>query len=356
MKYQLLTEKDFKVSSWTGGKTKELAIFPEDGNYLERRFIWRLSSATCELAESDFSKLPDFDRVLMVLKGQVVLAHEGVRMAKLAEYEQDSFDGAYKTKSFGQITDYNLMVAKGGRGFLEAVEAKADSESMRLDDFEDYKDKTMGLFVAEGFATVTVGGETLMAACGSQLVVNAKAGENVEVSMMGEGKCVVSRIYYSYAREEFGPVEIPAEKASFDDFKKCFYLANTSFRGANFIFKNKKNEWLDEALKKAIRKIDGFYLTYIVYVIGAIAALTLTKDASAGSIALWLAIWTLIDFVLVSPLMYMLVVPKPVGKHIKDVDKLTPYEQQVYEREMNTNERVEKLMKKYKAPEDRAGK
>lgn len=356
MKYQLLTEKDYRSSEWTGGKTRELAIFPEDGNYLERRFIWRLSSATCESEESEFSRLPDFDRVLMVLEGQVVLAHEGVRMAKLGEYEQDSFDGAYKTKSFGKITDYNLMVAKGGRGFLEAVTAKAESETLTLEDFEEYKDKTMGLFVAEGFAAVTVGGETLMAACGSQLVINAEAGENVEISIMGEGKCVISRIYYSYAREEFGPVEIPAEKAGFDDFKKCLYLANTNFRGAGFIFRRKKKEWLDEALKKAIRKIDGFYLTYIVYVIGAIAVLTVTKDASAGNIAIWLAIWTLIDSILVSPLMYMVVVPKPVAKHIKDIDKLTLYEQKVYDAELNTNERVEKLMKKYKTPEERSRK
>ena len=46
--------------------------------------------------------------------------------------------------------------------------------------------------------------------------------------------------------------------------------------------------------------------------------------------------------------MYMAVVPKPVRKHIKDIDHLTPYEQRVREKQLATNERVEKIMKKYK--------
>ena len=113
MEYKLYRESDFRVSNWTGGKTKQLAIFPESASYLERNFLWRLSTATCEKEESLFSRLPDFDRVLMVLEGSVVLAHQDVRVARLQELEQDRFDGAYTTKSFGRITDYNLMVAKG---------------------------------------------------------------------------------------------------------------------------------------------------------------------------------------------------------------------------------------------------
>ena len=44
----------------------------------------------------------------------------------------------------------------------------------------------------------------------------------------------------------------------------------------------------------------------------------------------------------------MLAVPKPVAAHIKDVDKLTPYEQKVRDRELGRNERTEKLLKRYK--------
>ena len=40
--------------------------------------------------------------------------------------------------------------------------------------------------------------------------------------------------------------------------------------------------------------------------------------------------------------------PKPIRKHIKEIDKLTPYEQKVRNAELGRNERVEKMMKKYK--------
>ena len=113
MRQYLLKEENYNTSNWTGGRTKELAIFPAQSKYLDRNFIWRLSSATVETEESDFSKLPDYDRVLMVLEGEVVLSYEGQRVARLKELEQDRFDGAWKTKSFGRITDFNLMVRKG---------------------------------------------------------------------------------------------------------------------------------------------------------------------------------------------------------------------------------------------------
>jgi len=116
MKCSLRKEENYSISNWTGGKTKELAIFPRASKYLDRNFIWRLSSATVELDESDFSKLPDYDRVIMVLKGSVVLTYDGKKTVKLNELEQDSFDGGWKTKSFGRITDFNLMVRKGGDG------------------------------------------------------------------------------------------------------------------------------------------------------------------------------------------------------------------------------------------------
>ena len=58
--------------------------------------------------------------------------------------------------------------------------------------------------------------------------------------------------------------------------------------------------------------------------------------------------WFLIDIFLISPSLYLAVVPKPVRKHIKDINNLTPYEQRVLEKQLATNERLEKLLKKYK--------
>ena len=46
-----LTESDYRISDWSGGKTVQIAIAPEDAQYADRAFLWRLSSATVDLDE-----------------------------------------------------------------------------------------------------------------------------------------------------------------------------------------------------------------------------------------------------------------------------------------------------------------
>lgn len=155
MEYRIYREDDFVKSGWTGGTTCQLAIFPENTKYLDRNFIWRLSSAVCEKEETVFSRLPDYDRVLMVLSGNTVLAHQDVRVARLGELEQDRFDGAYLTKSFGRITDYNLMVAKGNQGFLDVIMPEAESSEPAREVYPDYELYTCAFYCRSGFAAIT---------------------------------------------------------------------------------------------------------------------------------------------------------------------------------------------------------
>ena len=68
------------------------------------------------------------DRRAVLDDGEVVLSHEGQRVARLKELEQDRFDGAWKTKSFGKITDYNLMVRKGSEGYLDVIMPENESK------------------------------------------------------------------------------------------------------------------------------------------------------------------------------------------------------------------------------------
>ena len=79
-----------------------------------------------------------------------------------------------------------------------------------------------------------------------------------------------------------------------------------------------------------------------------IFAMLIYGHISSGTAVLLIAAWILADCLLVSPLIYMPFMPKPVRKHIKDVNNLTPYEQRVREEELGRNEHLEKVMKKYK--------
>ena len=350
MRQHLFKEENYSTSNWTGGRTKELAIFPEESKYLDRNFIWRLSSATVETEESDFSKLPDYDRVLMVLEGEVVLSYEGQRVARLKELEQDRFDGAWKTKSFGKITDFNLMVRKGNEGYVDLIYPEPENKEFTSTFDTELPLATHALYCKEGYGVVTCGGETHMVSAGQLLVMEFDAGETAAYSVMGEGVIIRSQIFYGDMKEELFAEEIPAEKGSFDDFKCCVYLANVQFRWANYIVKKLRTQWFDEALSAAIKRVEKLYLTTIVMLLGVVGvfAVYYSQQLSSAATFLLTVAWLAADCLLVSPLIYMAFMPKPVRKHIKDINNLTPYEQRVREEELGRNEQLEKMMKKYK--------
>ena len=108
-----LTPADYVTTQWSGGATTQLAIAPKGAVYADRDFLWRLSSATVELDESDFTPLPAYDRVISTLRGDMVLAHNGGERLTLHPYEIHDFSGADDTHSWGRCTDFNLMLRRG---------------------------------------------------------------------------------------------------------------------------------------------------------------------------------------------------------------------------------------------------
>lgn len=358
MRYTLHKNDDYSTSRWMGGTTTEFAIFPDNTNYLDRNFIWRLSSANIDVDESNFSSLPDYDRVIMVLEGEVVLSYEGERVARLKSLEQDRFDGAWKTKSFGKIKDFNLMVRKGCEGYLDLIMPESKSVKYESTQESTKNFKTHALYCKEGYFVVSANGESHMVSQGELFVMEGQVGEEPEYALMGEGIVIRAQIFYDDMKSEVGPEIIPSEKGTFDDFKKCIFLANTQFRGAKYIFKSLKRLWYDEALSSAIKKVEQFYLTFIAFFAGilAITMAAINLELTAGIMAVMVLIWVLLDCLVVSPLIYMPFMPKPIAKHIKDIDKLTPYEERVRALEVGQNTSTEKLLNKYKNTGKNLGK
>ena len=91
----LLRVNDFQVSDWSGGKTKQLYLSPPTGHYGKRDFDYRLSTATVELAESQFSDLSGFHRILMSLDHTLHL-HNASRQEEtvLAPFTPYFFEGS----------------------------------------------------------------------------------------------------------------------------------------------------------------------------------------------------------------------------------------------------------------------
>ncbi len=128
-KFCIIKKGEQKTSSWSGGTTTEIFIFPESSSYAARNFDFRISSATIEVSESDFTKLDGVTRHLMILNGAIELCHDGENKITLKPYAEYIFDGGRNTKSFGICTDFNLMLRNGYSGNLKAVQG---TEQLRM--------------------------------------------------------------------------------------------------------------------------------------------------------------------------------------------------------------------------------
>ena len=324
-----------------------MAIFPEDADYEARDFIWRLSSATADQEESVFTKLPDYDRVLMVLEGDAVLAYEGQRVARLKELEQDRFDGGFSARSFGKIRDYNLMVRKGGEGYLDVLKLTEQSQVLERDDPTGFDHACQAFYCHQGYGVVVADGHTSMVREGQQLVIRYHPDEPATIAAMGDGILIRAQIYYQDMA--VSAPEIPDEKGTFEDFKECVKLSLTNFRGSRFVFRYLNDICYDESLKRGIQRIERCYLPMVVWFVGiAVLGIYGGSRLSPLPVLYGLVGWTALVMLVLSPLLYFLAVPKPVKAHIKALGNLTEHEKRIYRQGQEANPMLEKILKKYK--------
>jgi environmental stress-induced protein Ves len=176
MTIQQFTAADRKPINWASGTSTEIFIYPSNGSFAERKFVFRISTATVEAEESTFTFFEGITRHLMVLKGKLELIHQGRYTKHLEPYHQDVFSGEWSTRSKGKVTDFNLMLKEGATGSLkhERVEPNGD---MRFVATTDY----YFIYLASGTATfnennTTKTGDLLHISKGSDIVIHAKDG------------------------------------------------------------------------------------------------------------------------------------------------------------------------------------
>jgi environmental stress-induced protein Ves len=165
---------DFVVSSWSGGTTSQIAITPQNAQYAERKFLWRLSSATVNLQESDFTALPDYSRYISLLKGEMCLSHDGGKVLSLSPYEIHMFDGGSATHSEGICVDFNLMLRKGAcKGNLFCLHL-AESTEMTIPAApcaNDHRHTTI-VYAAKGSGTLSAGTASQVFSCKEAVMIS----------------------------------------------------------------------------------------------------------------------------------------------------------------------------------------
>jgi len=140
-----------KTTTWSGGTTSELFIYPEGSEFKTGNYQLRLSIATVEVEESNFTSLPGVERTLMVLEGELRLKHEGEHEIILKPLEKDHFSGDWNTQSWGKVTDFNLMTKGNCKGELNGyiLEGK-HSFPIQLSEFKTFIHLRSGEIQIEG--------------------------------------------------------------------------------------------------------------------------------------------------------------------------------------------------------------
>lgn len=127
-----IKQTSLTTNKWSGGTTTEIFIAPEQSLYKERNFDWRLSTATVEVAQSEFTSLPGVNRAIMSLDKDLKLCHENQYTVELKPFEVDYFKGDWTTRSEGRVTDFNLMTMNGFHGKLETLTVNVNEKRLPL--------------------------------------------------------------------------------------------------------------------------------------------------------------------------------------------------------------------------------
>lgn len=350
MKATLLKKSDFIEVQGIEGKTLEMYIFPRNCAYADRNFVWRIGTTRLSEEMCTLEELQEYNRSMVVLDGEVVLNFNGEESCRLKELDIYDFDGACKTKSFGQFKTLDLIVRKGAVSKLSPVELSPKAETWISKSEPNFEFTTDLLYLVDGYCLVNAKNEDFYIKPGELLVLEGDSGQSLEYSIMGEGKILKASISYNNMENEVFMSKIPVKKTCFDDFKCALFISNVQFRGAKYIFKSLNKLWFDPILTAAIDKVTDLYLTTVVLFLGIILISSLYSYINMSMELLFylIGMWIILDLVLVSPAIYLIFLPKPVRSHIKQIDQLTPYEKKLREEQLKTNKRLNKLLKKYK--------
>lgn len=130
MDIKIKRKDELPMSVWSGGTTTQLEIYPPSALYGARNFLWRISTATVDEAESTFTSLPDYQRIIMPLTGELTIRHADHYEKILLPLQTDNFHGAWHTTSAGKVRDFNLMLGAGAQGLMRGFEI---SDTINID-------------------------------------------------------------------------------------------------------------------------------------------------------------------------------------------------------------------------------
>ena len=192
MNIDIYKAEDFKTTKWSGGSTTELYIHPSAATYAAGNFNFRISSATVEIENSDFTILPGVSRQLMVLNGSIKVTHKNHHEIQLNKREIDCFEGSWQTSAVGTCVDFNLMTKGNTKGKISSVCVYANkSLNFQLDATCEF----IIFYLYEGNMQCHFGSEKRNLNQGELLVIRHPINEDVALQSSEDCAMAVVHIY-----------------------------------------------------------------------------------------------------------------------------------------------------------------
>lgn len=106
--YKVCSKNKMETSDWSGGKTSQIYISPEDCVFGKDKFDFRISLATVEKEETFYTSFPGVMRNLLVVEGKITLVSKN-EARQLNPGDNYIFSGSDHLECFGTSTNFNLM-------------------------------------------------------------------------------------------------------------------------------------------------------------------------------------------------------------------------------------------------------
>ncbi|WP_062059296.1 HutD family protein [Aquimarina longa] len=191
MEINSITSSQFKINTWSGGKTTQFYIYPPTATYQKLNFDFRLSMATVAIENSIFTTLPNISRTLMVLEGNITLNHENKYSKQLGKFDKDEFEGGWKTSCIGKCTDFNLMTSGDTKGTLAAINIKQNKNTQHpIHSKWDW----IFMYIYSGKIEIDINTKTYSLNQGDLLVINKPENTNISINASENSILIVSEI------------------------------------------------------------------------------------------------------------------------------------------------------------------
>lgn len=135
---------------------------------------------------------------------------------------------------------------------------------------------------------------------------------------------------------------------SFSDYLYALMLCIQSLRFSDKLFPGLAKEVPLALLDYAVTRVSRLYIPWLIYLVGLSLSLKFgfSNFGSTGALASIL-IWSLLAGLLIAPLLYAFVAPRPMKDYFIKVDDMTCEEREEWKKEKSRNPRMERLKKRY---------